>query len=772
MAGSSAASRSASALIARAGRLVLGAVAIMLVIGAVGPPLARGQGSLPHVLSGARPGPDILYAPRAEAPQLTNTGIWRAAPILVSGASAYRDGEFLYQDFIYDDHGARGFDRDPSDPRTAFDGFSLPGGTYTYPTDPRYAGNAADLVELRVKPLPNATAFRITLNTMHDPSLVATTIALGDSPTARPLPHGANASAPAELFLTVHGASADLVDAASGAPVPVTPAVSVDEPRRQIEVRLPHSVWNPGQETVRLAAGVGLWDPSAQSYLLPQVSADATRPGGGLLPSPPAFFNAAFRHGEDIQLPDFSILFDPGWWRDRDQGHALANGDLGAFSAKVDFAKLASGVSDDMPDQPGGVPQTGPMDRILASHFETAQGVDYAGQCTKASGFSPSCPGILRGRLQPYAVYVPKKPLPPRGFGLTLLLHSFAGSYNQYLGSRHQSQFGERGQGSIVVTPAGRGPDGWYHGYSGADAFEVWADTARHHRLDPSRSAIAGYSMGGYGTWKLAGQFPDLFARAQPTVGPTRIGPFPGTDTVGLVSSLRHIPFLIWLGAGDESVPPAGAIPNTQRLDALGYRYEQNVFRPFGLPFVPDHFILAFNDQYAPAAEFLGDATVARNPARVTYAYDPAFDFPQAGLSAGHAYWVSKVRPRSTATGAPVATIDVRSHGFGAGDPPVGALEQGTSSLPSVILPPGLPFDFQRRDWGTPTPARALDRLDIEVTNVASVTIDPWRARVSCRTTVNITSDGPLDVELTGCRGNGWHRGHFKKLDRAAQQER
>ena len=87
-----------------------------------------------------RPGPDILYEPVADAPQLQNAGIWHAPPILISGASAYRDGEYLYQDFLYDDHGARGLYRDPNDPRWAadrtFDLFSQPYGTITYPSDP------------------------------------------------------------------------------------------------------------------------------------------------------------------------------------------------------------------------------------------------------------------------------------------------------------------------------------------------------------------------------------------------------------------------------------------------------------------------------------------------------------------------------------------------------------------------------------------------------------------------------------------------------------
>src|SRR5215218_2474183 len=86
-----------------------------------------------------RPGPDILYAAPADAPQLRNSGPWRAQPILVSGAGSYRDGEFVYQDFLYDDHGANGGQRDPGDPRSGDDTFSSPNGTYTYPKDPAYA---------------------------------------------------------------------------------------------------------------------------------------------------------------------------------------------------------------------------------------------------------------------------------------------------------------------------------------------------------------------------------------------------------------------------------------------------------------------------------------------------------------------------------------------------------------------------------------------------------------------------------------------------------
>jgi hypothetical protein len=142
---------------------------------------------------GPKPGPAILYQAPATAPQLTNAGPWKAQPILVSGATAYRSGEFVYQDYLYDDHGARELP-DPTDPRASSEGdlFSKPNGTYTYPTGPGYDDDAADLVEFRTKPLANATAFRVTLNTLENPSLIAFSIAIGAppepssrSPTAR-----------------------------------------------------------------------------------------------------------------------------------------------------------------------------------------------------------------------------------------------------------------------------------------------------------------------------------------------------------------------------------------------------------------------------------------------------------------------------------------------------------------------------------------------------------------------------------------------------------
>jgi dienelactone hydrolase len=395
------------------------------------------------------------------------------------------------------------------------------------------------------------------------------------------------------------------------------------------------------------------------------------------------------------------------------------------------------------------------MDRIFSSHVETEQGRDEATTCSS----STACQGELRSQLQPYAIYIPRTPAPSSGYGLTLLLHSLTANYNQFLGTRNQSQFGDRATGSIVITPEGRGPDGWYYDEAGADTFEVWADVAARYHLDPSYTAVSGYSMGGYGTYKFATQFPDLFARAQPVVGPPALtawfppAPISSDNTYNQLESLRNVPILIWNGSNDELVPVPGPIAQANRLDALGYRYELDVFTP------AEHLTLALDDQYQPAADFLGSARIDYNPSHVTYTYNPSMDFAADGTAAGHAYWLSQIAVRDGAANAGLGTIDVVSHGFRVGDPRAGDTQRGVGTLVGGRIPV-LPYTRQFREWGAPPKAATRDVLDITATNTSAVTIDAARARVDCSARLDVKTDGPLQVTLAGCGTHGFAPGH------------
>jgi hypothetical protein len=638
--------------------------------------------------------------------------------------------------------------------------FSAPTGTYDYPSGAGYDENAANLIELRVRPSGKVTLFRISLNTLENPSLVATAIAIGGTEGVNhPFPFGANVSAPAQDFLTVHGETAVLTNAETGTVVSgPAPAVSVDLVRRQITVSVPHSEWNPGSSVVRLAAGVGLWNSGTNSYLLPKSERTETTGGGaGETANPPAFYDVAFRWNSQEPVPgapESESTANPRWWREAAQAQELAKGEISSFHAEVNFAKLLAKENDDMPGGSTGVPQSGAMDRILASHFSDGQGTDYL---TGGCGNDKECIGEMRGQLLPYAIYVPSATPPAGGYGLTLLLHSLSANYNQFTGSNNQSQFAKRGAGSIVITPSGRGPDAWYYDRGGQDTFETWADAAAHYPLNAAWTDIAGYSMGGYGTYKFTTQFPDLFARAQPTVGPPGLGiwvppsaPTGGESTLTerMLPSVRNIPFLIWDEKTDELVPIAGVKEQVKRFDELGYRYEFDEFQ------AGEHLTLAINDEFAPAAAFLGTETVNRNPTHVSYTYNPTMDFAADGTKAGHAYWVYGIALRNGGGEAPLGTVDVRSEGFGLGDPPANATEKGAGTLTGGKIP-AIPYTSETKTWGKAPSAPKHDALDITATNIAAVTIDAKRAKVNCAASLNVKTDGPLSVTIADCAGGG-----------------
>lgn len=66
------------------------------------------------------------------------------------------------------------------------------------------------------------------------------------------------------------------------------------------------------------------------------------------------------------------------------------------------------------------------------------------------------------------------------------------------------------------------------------------------YRVDEERIYVTGLSMGGYGTWDLASEYPQRLAA---------IAPICGGGNPELVWNLRHIPVWVFHGAKDEIVP-------------------------------------------------------------------------------------------------------------------------------------------------------------------------------------------------------------------------
>ena len=75
-------------------------------------------------------------------------------------------------------------------------------------------------------------------------------------------------------------------------------------------------------------------------------------------------------------------------------------------------------------------------------------------------------------------------------------------------------------------------------------------EVMRKHRIDPDRVYLTGISMGGFGTWETAMEYPDLWAAIMPICGGV------GVRFV-MAERIKNIPEWIFHGAKDPVVDPA-----------------------------------------------------------------------------------------------------------------------------------------------------------------------------------------------------------------------
>src|SRR6202035_2924340 len=102
---------------------------------------------------------------------------------------------------------------------------------------------------------------------------------------------------------------------------------------------------------------------------------------------------------------------------------------------------------------------------------------------------------------------------------------------------------------------------------------------------------------------------------------------------------------------------------------------------------------------------------------------------------------------REAGGSAPLGTIDVRSEGFGVGDPTASETEHGAGALTGGQVG-AIPYTSEGKTWGPAPPKPVQNTLDISATNISGVTIDAKRAKVKCSATLKVTTDGPLTVTL------------------------
>lgn len=85
----------------------------------------------------------------------------------------------------------------------------------------------------------------------------------------------------------------------------------------------------------------------------------------------------------------------------------------------------------------------------------------------------------------------------------------------------------------------------------------------RKYKIDPARIYLTGLSMGGWGTWKLAMEHPELFAAVAPVCAPA--------DRVmkANIHQYKNLPIRIFHGALDDIVSPDNSIEMFQHLKKI-----------------------------------------------------------------------------------------------------------------------------------------------------------------------------------------------------------
>ncbi|MGD0436143.1 MAG: prolyl oligopeptidase family serine peptidase [Bryobacteraceae bacterium] len=148
--------------------------------------------------------------------------------------------------------------------------------------------------------------------------------------------------------------------------------------------------------------------------------------------------------------------------------------------------------------------------------------------------------------LQPYRLLIPASYDPSKAWPLLVALHGMGGDENSMFDGYHEALKREAERvGFIVVCPKGRDTASMYRGTAEQDVVDVIALVERDYRVDSKRVYLMGHSMGGYGTWSVAMNHPELFAALGPISG--------GGDTSGL-AKIRTIPEYVVHGDNDKTV--------------------------------------------------------------------------------------------------------------------------------------------------------------------------------------------------------------------------
>lgn len=605
------------------------------------------------------------------------TRVWTGEAAMISNVGVYREGEFIYQDYLYDDHGANtdGINHtdaplgagvrgsDPTNPRTGSSGGQIRhAGDFFYAAESGgYYLNVADLVEFRVTEDGDDLHYLLRMGALTEPDQAVVGVCIDqDGKQGTGLvdwPLGAHLSDPlgCDSFLTVHGTDTQVTDAtgATSSLASLGGETVVDLERNTIGVRVPRSLGNPAGATWRYYVASGLWNADAGTWL--DVPALPSSPGtsqvNGGSPTAPELWDLLSNNDEPNS-----------YWREERQADELAQGNITKHFVDVDFDRMHSGVNDGDPEL------TGVVDRIyVAAHpMAVNEGITFQTVALGPRNY------VYHGDYQPYAVVIPSTYYQQLAHDvstqlpLDVCLHPLNGNHhveiyymeveqspnyvagvsgthraNGYYGFDEFESRIDR-QNVIYTCGNGRGEGVGFTGGSGmVDAQEVTDDVRARYAVDEDRTTLHGISLGAIGTWHMGTQSPDEYSALLPSIF---------TGSTGSLTNLYNLPTFLTIGTFDQFGQGAQGDGVANTMEDLGneYLYYHQIGR---------FHELSLGDEALPISEplFMSRERVT-NPARVKYLLDESRSNSAIPFD-GSMYWVSEL----TAADGDDGSIDVTS---------------------------------------------------------------------------------------------------------------
>jgi len=170
--------------------------------------------------------------------------------------------------------------------------------------------------------------------------------------------------------------------------------------------------------------------------------------------------------------------------------------------------------------------------------------------------------------LQPYRIFVPGSYDSTKKWPLIVALHGMGGDENSFFVGYNNGEIKRiaEARGYLVVCPKGRAPASMYLGTAEKDVIDVLNQMKRDYSVDDDRVYLMGHSMGGYGSWSVAVNHPDLFA----AIGPIAGGGNP--LVTAQIKKIAHVPWIVVHGDKDPTVPVGESRKMVKAGEAIGIK--------------------------------------------------------------------------------------------------------------------------------------------------------------------------------------------------------